>query len=368
MIISLFYPALGGAEQQTLRLAELLTKKGVAVTILTRKMPNSKSFEIIGNVPVYRSIRTLPWGKLFGISYCLSCLWYLLRKRNSYDIIHCHILQGLHSFAAVCIKRLFNKKVAIKVAMAGAISDFAVLKKMAFANVFLRQIQQVDRLVTICSQSTQEALHEGFSPQNIIQIPNGVDIEQFTPGREAEKIRGRIIFVGTLDYRKNVSLLITAIKMLKDAGILVTLDIIGDGPEFLQLQKMTGSLDIADKINFLGAFSEIAPFLQRAHIFVLPSQFEGLPNVVLEAMACGLPVIATQVGGVPDIIQHRVNGLLIPPGDTDAICAAIRELFDNATLAEELGMRARQTVVAHFSLSAIADRYAELYKTLFQAD
>ena len=366
MIISLFYPTLGGAEQQTLRLAELLIKGGVAVTILTRKMPNSKSFEIIGNVPVYRLIRTLPWGKLFGISYFLSCLWYLLRKRNSYDIIHCHILQGLHSLAAVCIKRLFNKKVVIKVAMAGAISDFAVLKKMVFGNVFLRRIQQIDRLVTICSQSTQEALHEGFPPQNIIQIPNGVDIEHFTPGRKAEKIQGKIVFVGTLDYRKNVSLLITAVKMLIDAGIPVTLDIIGDGPEFLQLQKMARSLDIEDKINFLGSFSEITPFLERAHIFVLPSQFEGLPNVVLEAMACGLPVIATQVGGVQDIIQHRINGLLVPPGDTEAICTNAKELFVNTTLAEGLGARARETVVKHFSLSAVADRYAALYIKLLQ--
>lgn len=134
MIISLFYPAIGGAEQQTLRLAELLIKKGAAVTILTRKMPNCKSFETFGNVPVYRFIRTVPWGKLFGISYCLSCLWYLFRERNSYDIIHCHILQGLHSFAAVCIKRLFNKKLIVKVAMAGAISDFAELKKMTDEN------------------------------------------------------------------------------------------------------------------------------------------------------------------------------------------------------------------------------------------
>ena len=154
--------------------------------------------------------------------------------------------------------------------------------------------------------------------------------------------------------------------MLKDAGTLVTLDIIGDGPEFLQLQKMARSLDIEDKINFLGSFSEITPFLERAHIFVLPSQFEGLPNVVLEAMACGLPVIATQVGGVQDIIQHRINGLLVPPGDTEAICTNAKELFVNTTLAEGLGARARETVVKHFSLSAVADRYAELYKTLLR--
>jgi len=238
---------------------------------------------------------------------------------------------------------------------------------MAFASVFLRQVQQVDRLVTICSQSTQEALHEGFSPHNIIQIPNGVDIEQFTPpGPGAEKIRGRIVFIGTLDYRKNVSLLITAVKKLLDIGIPVTLDIIGDGPEFPQLQKMADRLDMGGIIHFLGAFSEIEPFLQRSHIFVLPSQFEGLPNVVLEAMACGLPVIATKVGGVPDIIEHRVNGLLIPPGDSEALSAAISELFDNTTLADKLGSRARKTVVEQFSLSAVADRYAELYKTLLQ--
>ena len=113
MIISLFYPALGGAELQALRLAGVLIQKGIDVKILTRRVPDRGAFEMIGAVPVYRNIRTLSWGKLFAISYFLSCLWFLFRKRNSYDIIHCHILQGLHSFAAILLKRFFNKKVIL---------------------------------------------------------------------------------------------------------------------------------------------------------------------------------------------------------------------------------------------------------------
>ena len=85
---------------------------------------------------------------------------------------------------------------------------------------------------------------------------------------------------------------------------------------------------------------------------------------MLEAMACGVPVIATRVGGVPDIIQNRQNGLIIPPGDIEALCAGIQELLDDKMLWQEFSIRARETAVEHFSLSTVANRYAELYKNI----
>jgi len=362
MVISFFYPALGGAEQQALKLAERLIEKGIPVSVLTRRVPGIPSFEIINTVPVYRYIRTLSWGKFFGITYFLSCLWQLFCMRSTYNIIHCHILQGLHSFAAMCFKGLFGKKVLIKVAMAGEISDFAVTKKMLFGKAMLRQLRKIDALIAICSQVSSEAEQEGFPPERIQRIPNGVDVDWYKPEREIQKIPNKIIFVGSLHDRKHVSLLISAVKKLKDTGVLVSLDIIGDGPEAKQLRSMACELDIMHQINFLGACYDIRRYLQRAQFFVLPSKFEGLPNVVLEAMACGLPVLATRVGGVPDIIEHRVNGLMSPSGDFAALCANIQELLNNQKLLHELGVRARQTAVDKFSLSIVADQYEALYR------
>jgi len=252
--------------------------------------------------------------------------------------------------------------------MAGGINDFSILKKMSFGTMLLKQIHHSDCLITLCLQSSQEALHEGFSPAAICQIPNGVDTELFKPAQDIPKSENRIIFVGALDPRKNVSLLIAAVKKLKDTGLRVTLDIVGEGPEQPHLTMLTHDLGIADQINFLGPSRNIAEHILRAHVFVLPSAYEGVPNVVLEAMACGVPVIATRVGGVPDIIQHRRNGLIIPPCDIEALCAGIQELLGDKTLCQEFSVRARETAVEHFSLSAVADQYAELYKTLLRTN
>ena len=364
MVISQFYPALGGAEQQALRLAGLLIDRGFSVEVLTRAMPGCAAFEHIGSVPVHRKIRTLPWGKFFGASYFLSCLWHLLRRRHSYDILHCHILQGFHSPAAVCVKLLLGKKVIVKVAMAGAISDFATQKKMLFGGAVLRLIRHADRLVAICPDIGSEALRENFSPEKIADIPNGVDTERFTPAGRQEKHEGKIIFTGALDYRKNVPLLIAAFKQLVDSGTRATLDIIGSGPELPRLEAMVRNFGLSGTVSFLGAFPEIAPYLQRAQVFALPSRYEGLPNVILEAMACGLPVVATAVGGVPDIIKNGENGLLVDSGDAGALCGALRKLLEDQDLAAELGARARQTAVERFSLASVAQRYAKLYVDL----
>ena len=109
MVVSLFYPHLGGAEQQALMLAEQLIKKGMRVSVLTRSLRGLPTFEVIRGVPVNRRIRTLPWGKCFGLSYLVSALWFLFCNRNSYDIIHCHLL-GFHSAVAVLLKRLSGKR------------------------------------------------------------------------------------------------------------------------------------------------------------------------------------------------------------------------------------------------------------------
>lgn len=364
MIIALFHPSVGGAELQALRLAETLIRTGIDITVLTRHMPGLPAFEMIGAVPVCRGIRTLAWGKLFGISYFLSCLWWLLRDRNSYDIIHCHILQGLHCLAALVMKRLFKKKVIIKIAMAGGISDFAVLKNMLGGRALLNMLHAADCLVALCEQSRREAAGEGFAAGRVAMIPNGVDTCLFRPAEHAAPDPGRIVFIGALDPRKNVPLLLAAVKKARDAGLQVSLDIVGEGPERQALAGLASDLGIADRVRFLGPSDNVAAHLRQARVFVLPSAYEGLPNVVLEAMACGLPVIATRVGGVPDVIEHGRSGLLVPAGDADALCDGIREVLTDRKLAHELGRHARAAAEERFCLAAVAGRYRELYERL----
>jgi glycosyltransferase involved in cell wall biosynthesis len=366
MVVSLFHPHLGGAEQQALMLAEQLIKKGMKVAVLTRTFKGLPSFEVIRGVPVYRCIRTLPRGKWFGLSYMVSALWFLFRNRNSYDIIHCHLL-GFHSAVAVLLKWLFGKKTISLVGATGPVSDFLQMKNIFMGNFFLRLIARSDRLILLCSKSREEALAEGFSPAQLVYIPNGVDTACFKPGPDIGKQGNTITFIGRLDYLKGVDILLQAFSRLINAGIPARLDILGDGPERNNLEMMSQQLGINDAVAFHGAVHGVAPYLQQAAMLVLPSLSEGMPNVVLEAMACGLPVVATRVGGIVDIIADGENGLLVDAQRPDQLYEAMKRLFTDRQLADRLGRQALKTIEQQFSLAAIVNRYTALYQALMKS-
>ena len=363
MIISFFYPHLGGAEQQALRLAAQLTKRGVHVAVLTRKFKGLPSYEVIKDIPVYRHIRILPWGKSFALTYMLSVFWFLLKKRHAYDIIHCHLLQGFHSVVAIVFKALFQKKVVIKVGATGPLSDFVMLKNVFLGDFLLKKITRADKLVTVCSQSTAEALQEGFTASQVEQIPNGVDTNHFKPFSSSGNQKN-ITFIGRLDHMKGVQVLLDAFKTLKEDGVTAHLTIIGDGPDRDKLQNLARDAGVNDSISFCGAVEDIIPYLQKSALFVLPSLSEGLSNVLLEAMACGLPIVATRVGGNIDLIRDGENGILVETENSNQLSEAMKKILQDKALAKKLGSEARKTVEQRFSLISIADRYLSLYQKL----
>jgi glycosyltransferase involved in cell wall biosynthesis len=316
---------------------------------------------------VYREIFTLPWGKWFTLTYLFSVLWFLLKKRRSYDIIHCHLLQGFHSLAAILMKALFKKKVIIKVGATGLLSDFIMIKKVLMGDWLLRRTLGADRVITVCSPSSAEALAAGFSPVQVAHIPNGVDTACFKPGPDTGKRGDTITFIGRLDYLKGVDVLLQALRKLIDSRIPVHLDILGDGPERNKLEMMSQQLGINDAVTFHGAVHGVEPYLQQATMLVLPSLSEGMPNVVLEAMACGLPVIATRVGGIVDIIADGENGLLVDAQRPDQLYDAMKKLFTDRQLADRLGRQALKTIEQQFSIDTIVNRYSALYLALMKS-
>ena len=345
-------------------LSEHLIKKGVCVSVLTRSLKGLPSFETVRGIPVHRAIKTLPWGKWFGITYILSVLWFLYAKRHTYNIIHCHILQGFHSAAAVLFKRLFGKRVIIKAAATGPLSDFKILKKIFLGSFFLRQIKHADQIISICALSKQEAIEEGFSPLSVVHIPGGVDTIVFKPALPGAASFDRILFIGRLDYMKGVHVLIKAFSKIWKQYPYLHLDIIGDGPDKDKLKRMCVDLCIDNFISFHGTVTETVKYLHKSRLFVLPSLSEGFSNVILEAMACGLPVVAANVGGTPDIIQNGINGLLVEPDSPDQIFDAVMKIINNRDMAKKLGAEARKTVENNFSMEQIADRYISLYRDL----
>jgi glycosyltransferase involved in cell wall biosynthesis len=167
-----------------------------------------------------------------------------------------------------------------------------------------------------------------------------------------------VLSVGRLSHEKGHECLIRAAAEWRGRARLV---IVGDGPERSALEKLARKLHCADSVVFAGMTPRVAPFYGIADVFALPPLSEGSPNVLLEAMSAGLPIVATHVGGVPEIAADGVNSLLVPPDDAQALACAATMLLEDRALAERLGRRAQVAVRAHYTPERRAAALAAVY-------
>lgn len=201
---------------------------------------------------------------------------------------------------------------------------------------------------------------EGVPARKIAIVPNGLDVAAFTPA-PARSLRRRVIMVANLRPEKGHDLLITAaarvVRQFPDAHFTL----VGDGPARGALGAQIAAHELEHAFALLGERDDVPALLAQADIAVLPSRTESMPNAVLEAMAAGLPVIATHVGGIPDIIDHMRTGLLIPPENPAALADQIAALMADAALAARLGAAARAEVRARFSFERMVASIDALY-------
>lgn len=192
-----------------------------------------------------------------------------------------------------------------------------------------------------------------------IVVPNAVAVPRSTTNVAKEF---DLIFVGRLTKAKGVDILLKALAQLKDEGIFVVTAVVGDGPLMDCLKGMAKNMGIENLVHFLGTQKFIFDFYQRSKILVLPSRWEGLPLVILEAMGSGIPVIATSVGGIVDVIRNYREGILIPPENVAELKKAIIILLRDSKLAGKLALNAKRKFKAIYSMERYIDRISEIYK------
>src|SRR6266700_3232992 len=202
-------------------------------------------------------------------------------------------------------------------------------------------------------------------------IPNGVDITRFQPApgaiNEAPTSGGQaqvVVCISKLRYEKGIDVLLQAWHLVCKQTPQAKLIIVGSGSLQTQLECMAKALGISASVEFAGLQSDIPAQLHRGSLAVLPSRWEGMPNALLEAMACGLPCVATRVSGSEDIIRHGVNGLLVEPEDYQGMAQALLTLLTDPVLTQRYGRAARESIEKHYSLGHIIDRYVELYQRI----
>jgi sugar transferase (PEP-CTERM/EpsH1 system associated) len=219
----------------------------------------------------------------------------------------------------------------------------------------------------------------GIPADRIVQIYNGVDVDKFKPEGTAVRLpfdnAGTSFLVigtvGRLDRIKNFDLLVRAVALLvdhsPDVRERVRLVIVGDGPQLKELHDLVDKLGLHEIVFFPGKRQDIDELLRSMDIFVLPSCNEGISNTILESMVTGLPVIAAEVGGNPELIVDGETGWLIPANSADAIVEALQRYLDNPRLTESHGRAGRDRAVRLFSLQAMVQSYVQLYDRLLSS-
>jgi glycosyltransferase involved in cell wall biosynthesis len=366
MVIQKYYPLVGGAERQLQQLSSRLAARGVQVTILTRHYDNLASFELVDGVPVYRLPAPGP-KPLAALLFILSALWRIRQLRP--DIVHAHELLS-PATVALLSKRLFGSRTVAKVLGGGEKGDISKLRRSPSR---LRDLEEnIDAFIAVSHEIDGELDQVGVPAAKRHYIPNGVDTEYFKPASLDEKRRLRlelgldpvsptVIYVGRLHPDKRVDLLLEAWPSVCAEHPNARLLILGSGADEANLRQKASA-----GVDFLGQKENVLSYLRASDVYVLPSAREGLSNSMLEALAVGLPVIATAVGGTPDVICHEQQGLLIPANDGPALQSALLRLLADAPLRERLGIQARAHIKANYSIAAAVDRVMELYEGLMK--
>lgn len=375
MVASIFHPSIGGIQSHTLHVSEKLRERGVDAFVVTRHVAGLPRYEEIRGVPTFRVGSPLGGWALSATSYVLEGLRCLVSRRDRWQVAHCHQMLSPMTLGLVA-RRFLGGRLVINPHACGPIGDVQTLRRgrpWTGAARLAAAIKSADAFVSVSRDIGEELRELGIEEARMWDIPNGVDIEHFQPAspaarRAMKKAVGfadgwTALYTGRLAHEKGLDVLIEAwprvVHQRPDAQLIV----VGGGPELERLCDRAEALRIENSVRFVGESSDVAPLLQAADAFVLPSRTEGCPVSLLEAMACGLPVVATRVGGMRQVMEDGVTGSFVPPEDPIALADKLLEV-SHSPLAAAFGQRARRHMSTHYSLNAVADRYIEMYENL----
>jgi teichuronic acid biosynthesis glycosyltransferase TuaC len=306
----------------------------------------------------------LPTAGAFLFARIVSRVRELQRARRI-DLIHAHApLPCGH--AAMLLSAELDVPYVVSVHGLDAFSTQQVAGRAgAWCRRISQRVFQSSRRVICISERVREQVLQGTGRTcRTSVVYNGVDPELFSPGQGPASTAPVVLSVGNLIPIKGHDLLIRAVASLASEFPAISLEIVGDGPERERLESLAGKLGIAEWVHFFGRQSrqEVAAAMRRCTAFALPSRYEGLGCVYLEAMSTGKPVIGCRGQGIAEVIQHGSNGFLVGPDNEKELTLALAMLLRDETRRRNLGVAARDTIVEQFTLAQQAKNLARIYR------
>lgn len=385
-----YHPVVGGVETHARQVVRHLRARGFPVQVLTKRVAREhKTEDVVDAVPVHR---VGPAGERSGSGKWIALPSFfasVMAMRSAFDVLVCIDYRGI-GVGIVAAGRLLGRPVIVQAGTAGVLSSPASgsgLPPESGLDRALRGLPRAfyraaDHFVCIARDIERETLAAGVAPERVHYLPHGVDVSRFRPALSPERDSLRagfqwpadktiVLFVGRLSVEKGVLELIEAWKILNRRDALLVFvgpDMPGHpwdaGPA---ARGFAANPEFGGTVRVLGATEDPAPFYRAADLFVQPSRFEAFGISAVEAMASGVAVVASRVGGLGDFLSHETNALLSEPANPQSLADALRLGLDRPELRSRLAAAALRTARERFDERVLLDEYASLIRSAVRA-
>ena len=381
LLPSSYAPKVGGLETAVAQLGAELLRRGHRVTVVTNRYPRAlPAHERIGGIDVHRILLTnvfpcrsqlkrLP-KYLAGVALAPIQAARLARlfRRLEPTLINAHYLGTPAIYTRTA--NLLRPRHPLVLSVHG--SDLTTTPYPTGNLTLSRYVVRGASMSTACSANQAGFLREMMGPAwpgRVIVTGNGVTPGDLQGAPPFEHPRPYILAAARFTPKKGIDVLIRALRLLRDTGLDVDLVLAGAGPEDQRLRELAAGLGLAERVRFWGIASraELASLLHGCAVFALPSIWEAFGIASLEAMVCGKAVVASDCGGIPEVVRHGETGLLVPPGDAPALGTALAELLRDPGRACAMGQRGRGLALREFTWSTVTDRYMQAYRLALEA-
>lgn len=366
------YPTYGGSGAIATELGLDLARRGHEVHFISYRSPFRLRYaERVYFHEVDTTVSHYPLFEHFPYTLALAAKQYEVARREELDVLHVHYAIP-HATTAWLAREMLAGERSIKVITTLHGTDITLVgQEASFYEITRFSIEKSDR-VTAVSTFLRDETHRTLGCRNckVDVIPNFVNLEEYKPDPAAKRTalapEGHKVIAHISNFRevKRVKDVVRIFARIRKA-LPATLVMVGDGPDRTEAEREAEALGVADNVNFLGRFDRVASILQATDLFLLPSQTESFGLAALEAMACGAPAVASRAGGLPEVIDDGISGILEPAGSVEAMGRrAVDLLLDPArhkAMAEAAVQKANQ-----FSAEAIVPMYEQVYNEVLK--